>query len=222
MSTHLSVGYFSDFQLSREIFARAIETCNLPQQISITQSGTLESLAPSQKSDLDVILLDIDGRASDALAWVERHQRTAKPTPVALIGRHIDEYVIDQALMIGCKGIISEDKSLETLGRAVIAISRGEVWLQGKATHYLINRLQHDQHHSAQGELGEPLTKREMQIVTLFREHPEYSANGLADKLNVSESTLRNHLTRVYKKLGVNNRAALLNKVMRGVLQAHH
>jgi len=220
MNSSIRIGFISDYQLSREMFSAVAKEINASMPIEVVLSAQLDECSASASYDLDLLLFDIDERATEALAWVERHRRTANPTPVALFGRRIDEYVIDQALMIGCKGIITEDKSLETLGRAIVALSRGEVWLQGKATHYLINRLQHEQHHSPQGALGEPLTKRELQIVTLFREHPEYSATGMADKLNVSESTLRNHLTRVYRKLGVKNRAALLNKVMRGYLDA--
>src|SRR6056300_591835 len=220
MNSSVRVGFISDYQLSREMFSAVVKEITAAIPIQVVLSTQLDQCSASACYDLDLLLFDIDERATESLAWVERHQRTVDPTPVALFGRRIDEYVIDQALMIGCKGIITEDKSLDTLGRAIVALSRGEVWLQGKATRYLINRLQHEQHHTPQGAAGEPLTKRELQIITLFREHPEYSANGMADKLNVSESTLRNHLTRVYRKLGVKNRAALLNKVMRGYLDA--
>ena len=218
MNSSVRIALLSDFQLSREAFASAINHSASPQPISVEISTELDNLDPRQNHDVDVILIDVDQHATEALAWMERHERTNKPSPIALLGRRIDEYVIDQALMSGCKGIISEDKSIETFCRAIVAVARGEVWLQGKATHYLLHRLQHDHQHSPQGEYGEQLTKREMQIVTLFREHPDYSATGLAEKLNVSESTLRNHLTRVYRKLGVKNRSALLNKVMRGYL----
>ena len=222
MNSSIRIALLSDFQLSREAFASAISHSASPQPISVEISADLDSLDPRESHNVDVILIDVDEHATEALAWMERHQRTNKPSPVALLGRRIDEYVIDQALMSGCKGIISEDKSIETFCRAIVAIARGEVWLQGKATHYLLHRLQNEHHHSPQGEYGEQLTKREMQIVTLFREHPDYSATGLAEKLNVSESTLRNHLTRVYRKLGVKNRSALLNKVMRGYLDMPH
>lgn len=218
MRTTVRVAFISDFEMARNLFSRAIETADCPIPIAVEISTDLDSFDAKQGYELDVILIDIDERATEALAWMERHQRVSKPTAVALIGRRIDEYVIDQALMAGCKGIITEDQTLETLCKAIDAIARGGVWLQGKATHFLLHRLQHENHHSPQGEYGEQLTKREMQIVTLFREHPDYSATGLAEKLNVSESTLRNHLTRVYRKLGVKNRASLLNKVMRGYL----
>lgn len=219
MHTNIRVAFLSDFKMSRDFFSRAIASSSTPIPITVGASTTLENFPANQNHDLELILIDIDERATEALAWMERHQRTAKPTAVALLGRRIDEYVIDQALIAGCKGIIGEDQTLETLCKAIDAIAHGEVWLQGKATQLLLNRLLHEGKHSPQAEYGEQLTKREMQIITLFREHPDYSATGLATKLNVSESTLRNHLTRVYRKLGVPNKSALLSVLLKGHYQ---
>lgn len=222
MSTYLSIGYFSDFPLSREALSRAIETCDLPQQMRIVQTGTIGSIKPNRRHLLDAILLDIEGRTSDALSWIERHQRVSQPTPVILIGRYIDDYVIEQALMTGCKGVITEEQDLQTLARSILAVSHGEIWVQGKTSHCLNSRIKTTHIPSNGGASEDTLTKREMQIVTLFRDHPGYTATTLAAKLNLSESTLRNHLTRVYRKLGVRNRAALLGKLMRGQLKLRH
>lgn len=56
------------------------------------------------------------------------------------------------------------------------------------------------------------LTQRERSIVQTLLSFPAEPAKRIAQRLNISESTLRNHLTTIYDKLGVKNRTALVSQ----------
>ena len=62
----------------------------------------------------------------------------------------------------------------------------------------------------ANAELVEPLTRRELEVLALLREH--LSNREIADRLYLSEATVKRHTSNIYGKLGVNKRWAAVAK----------
>lgn len=118
----------------------------------------------------------------------------------------------DQAIILGASGLIDRNASREQLFSALEKVSRGEVWLDRAATGRIFvefSRTSGRKSNNSVADKANLLTSREREVVVLIVSN---SASGkvVANKLDISESTLRNHLSSIYEKLGVSNRPGLL------------
>jgi DNA-binding NarL/FixJ family response regulator len=124
-----------------------------------------------------------------------------------------DDAVRDPIIMAGVVGIVSKRASPDVLLHAIESVHGGEVWIDRRA----IGRIFHDLSRKSRGD-GHPLlhglTAKERIVVEQIQVCPSAPNRMLADRLHISENTLRNHLTSIYAKLGLASRAelqALLN-----------
>lgn len=100
----------------------------------------------------------------------------------------------------GINGILPTDANSDILKKAVRAIFSGEFWLERKLIKNVISCM-----NSSEKKVN--LTKKEREIVTLI-------CNGhrnkeIAQKLDISEQTVKSHCNRIYKKVGVSDRLQL-------------
>ncbi|HZO00897.1 MAG TPA: LuxR C-terminal-related transcriptional regulator, partial [Burkholderiales bacterium] len=89
---------------------------------------------------------------------------------------------------------------------------KGELWLDRSTTGKLFVELSKQNNASLSGraDVGlQSLTSREQDVVRSLVSQPEADNKTLASTLHIGEHTLRNHLSRIYDKLGVPNRVAL-------------
>jgi len=103
------------------------------------------------------------------------------------------------AIRAGARGVVFKRFAIETLMDAVGAIAEGNVWLPPALQKYLTTRLQEP--------AEEALTPRELEIV-------RHVARGLrnaevAERLAISEVTVKTHLNNIFQKLGLRGRTAL-------------
>ena len=124
-----------------------------------------------------------------------------------------DETVHHKAVLAGARGIVAKEARAETILAAIAKVHEGEIWLDRVATGRLLVEVSRK---SAQLDTDNPeqkkiaqLTVREREIIAVAAAHAGLTARAIAEKLNISEHTLRNHLTSIYEKLGVANRLEL-------------
>ena len=166
----------------------------------------LVALAP------DVVLLDMDlgGRSSLELLPFIRERSGAK---VLMLTGGRDQALLDQAMVLGARGVMNKTALPQQVIDAIEAVHRGEVWLDSQDLGRVFSQL-------VQGRAPAPaesaavdharLTARERRIVGCVVEQSGGTSNAaLADRLCIAEHTLRNHLSTIYQKLGVRNRLEL-------------
>ncbi len=110
------------------------------------------------------------------------------------------EKQIPELLTRGVYGILSPDANSAILKKAVKVIYSGELWLDRK----LIKDILYDMSHS---EKKIDLTKKEREIVSLICHG--YRNKEIAQKLDISEQTVKSHCNRIFKKVGVSDRLQL-------------
>jgi DNA-binding NarL/FixJ family response regulator len=110
------------------------------------------------------------------------------------------EKQIPELLTRGVYGILSPDANSAVLKKAVKVIYSGELWLDRK----LIKDILYDMSHS---EKKIDLTKKEREIVSLICHG--YRNKEIAQKLDISEQTVKSHCNRIFKKVGVSDRLQL-------------
>ncbi|MDE2254288.1 MAG: response regulator transcription factor [Betaproteobacteria bacterium] len=161
----------------------------------------------------DLILLDLDLNGESALDFLGDIQRRTPARVLVLTGLR-DPQVHQRAILGGARGVVLKDVPAETILLAIQRVHAGEVWMDRGTMSRLLERLTSGP--TGASSSGDPhaariasLTAKERDIVAALVKKPGAPNKTLADSLCMSDHTLRNHLTAIYDKLGVQNRVAL-------------
>lgn len=170
-----------------------------------------EALDLVGKAPLDVIVLDLDLGEENGLDAIPGLIARSKAKILVLTGLRTSS-ALDNAVVAGARGIIQKEESAATILTAIEKIHAGQLWLDRIATGRIFVEL------SRKGAAEDPdaerrkistLTSGERRIIVAIATNPGANAVAVAKMLHISESTLRNHLTAIYGKLGVANRLEL-------------
>jgi DNA-binding NarL/FixJ family response regulator len=156
----------------------------------------------------DVVLMDIRMPVTDGLAATRRicaAPNGAGPRVLVLTTFDLDEYVYE-ALQAGASGFLLKDAPPETLFQAVRVVAAGEALLAPAITRRLIAefaRLRPPQ--NTRPEDLDALTRRELEILSLVA--AGLSNHEIADRLVLSNETVKTHVSHILRKLGLRDRA---------------
>ncbi len=196
-----------DQQAVRAGFAALLET-----QADITVVATAadgeEAVRSSEEHRPDVVLMDIRMPGVDGIAATRRICAAIGPTTprvLILTTFDLDEYVYD-ALQAGASGFLLKDARPEVLFDAVRVVAAGDALIAPAVTRRLIAefaRLRPT--HRTHAEDLDSLTRRELEILRLVAEG--LSNQHIADRLVLSNETVKTHVSHVLRKLGLRDRA---------------
>jgi two-component system response regulator DegU len=160
-----------------------------------------ESLQQVIKLQPDVLLLDINMPGFRAIDVVREICKTEGKTKVLVLSAFGDLEYILAMLKAGAKGYMLKDEEPATIAKGIRAISKGETWLSADvATRLVFASVSNDKN------IGpSELTSREKEVLCLIaRGHDNQK---IAEALSISEGTVKNHVSNIYDKIGVNSRA---------------
>lgn len=175
---------------------------------TVSYSETLEAIVGLQP---EVAVLDLhfaDGPYKGLELMRRLRDLSARSRCVVLMDDSEREGVVE-AFRAGARAIFRRSTSTSLLGRCIAAVHRGELWANSADVLQVIQALQTTMPFKGVNSRGEALlTKREQELIPLV-------ANGLTNKeistqLGVSEHTIKNHLFRIYEKLGISSRVELI------------
>lgn len=116
------------------------------------------------------------------------------------------------AILRGACGVVHKADSPELLIKAIKKVHEGQLWLDRSTTGRLFVELSRQKSQAAIDPAAHKLaslTEREHDVVRTLVKQPGADNKTLATTLHIGEHTLRNHLSRIYDKLGVPNRVEL-------------
>jgi DNA-binding NarL/FixJ family response regulator len=129
-----------------------------------------------------------------------------------LVTSSTDHAWMDSAVMAGVRGVVRTGEPPEALLKAIEKVDEGELWIDRGAT----SRIFMEMARQKAAERDDPdrskiatLTLRERQTIAAVASDASAPGKVIADRLCISEHTLRNHLSSIYNKLGVCNRLDL-------------
>ena len=170
-----------------------------------------EVLDRVQELDPDVLLLDLRMPNLDGLSALQTLQQTNKRTRVIILTASEDKNEFVQAMKLGCSGIVLKQTAPELIVKSIRKVHGGEIWLDSHTTAAVMRQF------AAPGEVGgstsgksrerSPLSHREREIVQLVAQG--YKNKEMAEKMFISEQTVKNHLHNIFDKLGVSDRLEL-------------
>ena len=137
--------------------------------------------------DADVILLDLELPGMSGLDAIERLRGS-----VLVLTAYDAQEDVERAMRAGAKGYLLKGASVEEIERAIKMISDGNSYLDPRVTSHVLAPRQR-------------LTKREREVIRLVAEGK--TNKQIADKLRITERTVKFHMTSLFNKLGAENRA---------------
>jgi DNA-binding NarL/FixJ family response regulator len=160
----------------------------------------------------DVMLMDLRfasaGRSIDGIEATRRLAAEAPGLPVVMLTSYSGRVDVVRALEAGARGYVLKAGPPDELFRAVRSAAAGGVGLAPEIVGELVGQVV---------GLRTDLTQREVDVVRLMSEG--HSNRSIAESLFLSEATVKTHLVRIYRKLGVDNRAAAVSEAARrGIL----
>lgn len=113
------------------------------------------------------------------------------------------------------RGILPADiTDFQTLCKCIYSVHRGQIWASSRQLNYLIESLSKSKPAQIVDEKGDMvLSTREQEVLNLLAEGR--SNRAMAEVLNLSEHTIKNHLFHIFYKLGVSNRTEAILCAMR-------
>jgi two-component system, NarL family, nitrate/nitrite response regulator NarL len=168
------------------------------------------ALALVEEKKPDLILLDLDLGGESGLDLIRELLSIAPASRVLILTGVRDPGLHQRAVRLGAMGIVSKEKAADVLIKAIEKIHAGEVWLDRSMTANVLAELAHpEQARRDDPEAGKlaTLTDREKEIITLVC--GGLKNKQIADKLFISEATVRNHLTSILSKLDLSDRFEL-------------
>jgi DNA-binding NarL/FixJ family response regulator len=120
-----------------------------------------------------------------------------------------DRDLVVEAFRSGAVGVCERSQSCEILSKCIHSVSRGQVWANSQQLCYLLEALSSGVPGRVTEVRGQVLlTRREDEVVSLVAEG--LKNREIAEVLKLSEHTVKNHLFRVFDRLGISSRAELI------------
>ena len=146
----------------------------------------------------DVLLLDINMPIKNGLEVLEDLKNLKVKTKVLMLTIHNEVEYLIKAVEIGCNGYLLKDSSFQTLKDAITLVNSGESYIQPELTPILNAGLMR------KNDIQDNLTKREIEVLKLVAVGK--INREIAIELDISERTVKNHISNLFKKIDVNDR----------------
>lgn len=173
------------------------------------QTGT-QTLQAVQAHRPDLLLLDFEVPGPDGLAVLRKLQQAHLPTRTILLTDATASALVLEAVRLGARGVVAKTTTGPLLIRCLRKVSAGETWLDRRSAHLALERLL--RRDAEERHLAQVLTPREREIVGLVA--TGLSNPGIAQRLGISEGTVKCHLHETYNKLHLGGRVALTRYVL--------
>lgn len=174
-----------------------------------SNSSSPVSTIVSQKVDILAIGSGFAGHPSVALKIVRELRSTHPKTKAVLLLEAQDAELIIDAFRSGARGVFSRESSVDLFRKCIHSVDRGEVWADNRGISLVLDALASSPEFRSLDSAGlSLLSRREFEVVQCVVQG--MTNREIAERLGLSQHTVKNYLFRVFDKLGVSSRVELL------------
>ena len=155
----------------------------------------------SEQEDLDILLLDLHMPGNGDLYGLIRIREDYPSLPIAVVSGSEDINIVSKVMSYGAMGFIPKSSSSDDIAGAINQILDGDVWLPPELKDKVASVTNEDKEIAAQVA---SLTPQQYKVLQYL--HEGLLNKQIAYELNISEATIKAHITAIFRKLGVYNR----------------
>ena len=189
-----------DHSMIREGIKQLLELDDNLKIVGFADNGK-EAVSMVENLKPNILLLDINMPVLNGIEALSEIKKKKLNVGIIILTIHNEiEYLI-KAIELGCDGYILKESNSTELKKAIYSVSKGKKYIQPSMTPLLNNYL--TKKSGADAKLAE-LTNREIQVLKLIAEG--LFNKEIASRLNISERTVKNHISNIFKKIDVSDR----------------
>jgi DNA-binding NarL/FixJ family response regulator len=181
-------------------------------EVAAEASDGEEAIEVIEREKPDVVLLDLRMPKKSGLEVLQALREHGTMRPTLILTTFDDDTMLFETIRAGAKGWMLKDVSLERLTGAIRTLASGGTCIEPVITERIMRALSASNVAFESAELPEPLTDREKTILRLLA--GGYSNREISDLLNISDGTVKNHISSVLAKLGVRDRTRAVLKAI--------
>ncbi len=191
-----------DHFVVREGLKLIFETEENYEVVGEAENGN-EALMLIEQLELDVILMDLNMGKMSGLEVIKALNEKNNLVPIIILTTFNEDNLIMEGLALGAKGYLLKDTTREQLIRTIESAIRGEILLQPEISNNIFNSKNNSNKHK--NSLNISITERELFILQSIARG--CTSKEIAFDMEISERTVKAHLTNIYSKLNVDSRS---------------
>ena len=200
MSEVLKILIADDHSMIREGLKQLLELDGDIQVIGEAGNGE-ECLEVIKSVNPDVVLLDINMPIMNGLKMLEILRNSKyKNQKILILTIHNEVEYLMKAIDIGVEGYVLKDSDSSILKKAIYKVHAGEKYIDNSMIPLMNERIAQEKEKAEEDKL----TRREIEVLKLLAEG--LFNKEIAYKLSISEKTVKNHVSNIFKKIGVFDR----------------
>jgi len=200
MDGNIRILVVDDHHIVREGLRALIETEPGMELVGEARDGH-EAVLKARSIKPDVILMDLVMPRVDGLEAINQIKRENEKVQILVLTSYSEDAKVFSAIKMGAMGYLLKDSLPEELLRSIREVYHGQPSLHPSIARKLMTELNRP---SETPSVGEPLTEREEDVLKLLA--LGMSNQEIADKLVISERTVRTHVSNILMKLHLANR----------------
>jgi DNA-binding NarL/FixJ family response regulator len=176
----------------------------------------VEAVRLATESVPDVILMDVTMPNCDGVEACRQIKATGSSARVVMLTMHADQDVLTNAIRAGAIGYLTKDSSTREIADAVRMAAEGDTVLSPQLARSMLAEVRRSEEPAAPTE-DHAVSRREEEVLQLIADG--CSTGEVAERLYISQKTVKNHLASIYQKLDARDRTqAVLRAVRMGIV----
>ncbi|MDP9005528.1 MAG: response regulator transcription factor [Actinomycetota bacterium] len=201
-----------DHRILREGLRRSLEALGLDVVGEAADGSECVDLARSLRPD--VVLMDVTMPVLDGVEATRRIRGTQPEVRVVMLTMHADEATMARAIRAGADGYLVKDCSTDEIAEMLTKVGDGHTAVSRDVAVSMLREV----HRTQSGMVEELVSKREEEVLQLIADG--CSSAEVAERLFLSQKTVKNHLASIYHKLDARDRTqAVLRAVRMGIVR---
>lgn len=203
MKNRISVLIADDHSLIRQGLKQILELEEDIHVVSQASNGD-EAVRCAIEHKPDVILMDINMPGSNGLQAIDEIKKRKLDSKIIVLTIHEDREYLFKTLQMGADGYVLKDAEPSVLIEAIRSVFSGQSYIQPNMTTELVKEFNRVTLHEKDKHESNNLTAREIEVLKLIAEG--MINKEIARQLYISEKTVKNHVSNIFRKLDVSDR----------------
>lgn len=204
----LSVLLVDDHTMLRQGLRRALEAEGI--RVAGEAANGADAVRMALELRPDVVLMDVSMPGTDGIEATKRLLNADARQLVVILTMHIDREVVEKAIRCGAVGYLTKDCSLGDIVSAIRLAASGDTVLSPGLAEAMLHEV-----HKAEEPVVSPREEEVLQLVA-----DGLGTTEIAEKMYISQKTVKNHLASIYEKLNARDRTqAVLTAVRMGIVK---